>query len=274
MVRNNVQAVVLDWAGTTVDYGCFAPLGVFVELFRSRDIDVTIREARQPMGLPKRDHIRELCRMERIAAQWRERFGRLPAEDDVEALHARFAAELLRRVGDYAELIPGALDAVVQLRASGVAIGSTTGYAAETMQLVARAAKQQGYAPDCIVTPDDVPQGRPYPWMCYANAMRLGVYPMSAMAKVGDTVADIHEGRNAGMWTIGIVLGSSELGMTRDEVAAADDAALRDRCEEVRRRYMREGAHEVIESIGRLPAAIEQINRRIGEGECPHDVRS
>jgi phosphonoacetaldehyde hydrolase len=43
-----VQAVIFDWAGTTVDYGCFAPVQAFVEIFRIRGIDITIKEAREP----------------------------------------------------------------------------------------------------------------------------------------------------------------------------------------------------------------------------------
>src|SRR5207244_3466452 len=87
-------------------------------------------------------------------------------------------------------------------------------------------AAQRGYAPDCIVCPDEVPTGRPYPWMCYQNAIRLGVYPMQAMVKIGDSLADIEEGLNAGMWTIGLALSDNMLGLSETEVAALPDDVL------------------------------------------------
>ncbi len=42
-----------DWAGTTVDYGCFAPLEVFMKIFQKRGVEITAAEARKPMGLLK-----------------------------------------------------------------------------------------------------------------------------------------------------------------------------------------------------------------------------
>jgi len=59
------------------------------------------------------------------------------------------------------------------------------------MEVLAPKAKENGYEPDCIVCPDEVPAGRPFPWMCYENAIRLGAYPMQAIVKVGDTLPDI-----------------------------------------------------------------------------------
>jgi phosphonoacetaldehyde hydrolase len=85
-LNGKVQAVIFDWAGTTVDYGCFAPVQVFVEVFSIRGIDITIEEARKPMGLLKIDHIRELLKMTRISNLWVIAFGKEPNEKDVNAL--------------------------------------------------------------------------------------------------------------------------------------------------------------------------------------------
>ncbi|STS78960.1 phosphonoacetaldehyde hydrolase [Klebsiella pneumoniae] len=49
---NRISALILDWAGTTVDFGSFAPTQIFVEAFRQAfDIEITLEEARVPMGL-------------------------------------------------------------------------------------------------------------------------------------------------------------------------------------------------------------------------------
>ncbi len=92
------------------------------------------------------------------------------------------------------------------------------------MCIVAKEAALQVYNPDVLVTPDRVPAGRPYPQMCYKNATELGVYPMNHMRKIGDTVSDMKEGRNTGMWTGCIILGSRELGLIEDEVENMDSA--------------------------------------------------
>ena len=57
---SRIEAVIFDWAGTTVDYGCFAPVQVFIEVFRHVGIEPTMDEVRAPMGMLKRDHIKTM----------------------------------------------------------------------------------------------------------------------------------------------------------------------------------------------------------------------
>ena len=51
--RGPLKAVILDWAGTTLDYGCHAPAVVFTEVFKRRGVDISMEEAREPMGAHK-----------------------------------------------------------------------------------------------------------------------------------------------------------------------------------------------------------------------------
>ena len=51
------KAVVFDWAGTMIDFGSFAPMGVFVKAFEKFGITASIEQARAPMGAPKWNHI-------------------------------------------------------------------------------------------------------------------------------------------------------------------------------------------------------------------------
>ncbi|OIK15994.1 phosphonoacetaldehyde hydrolase [Bacillus sp. MUM 116] len=262
-----IEAVIFDWAGTTVDYGCFAPLNVFLEIFRKRGIEVTDEEARAPMGLLKWDHIRAMCDMDRIAGVWKEKFGRVPTDKDVDDLYADFEPLLFASLRNYCTPIPGALDLVARLRQKGIKIGSTTGYTSEMMAVVAPEAKKQGYAPDYMFTPDDAPAGRPYPWMCYLNAMNLGVFPMKHIIKVGDTVSDVKEGVNAGVWSVGIIKGGSELGLKEEEVNSMDPDLLAEKMEVVAKRFKDAGAHYVIDSIGELDKLIPKINLRLENGD-------
>ena len=94
------------------------------------------------------------------------------------------------------------------------------------MNILAPIAKANGYFPDSIVTSSCVPNGRPYPWMAYKNAMNLGIFPMNHFVKVGDTIADIEEGINSNMWSVGVIKGGSVLGLTSEEVESMESEKL------------------------------------------------
>ncbi|UDN59208.1 2-aminoethylphosphonate--pyruvate transaminase [Clostridioides sp. ES-S-0010-02] len=254
-----IKAVVFDWAGTTVDYGCFAPLNVFIEIFKRRGIDVTMEEARKPMGKLKIDHIREMCEMDRIKNIWAENFVGFPTEEDVNKLYAEFEPMLFETLEEYTTPIPHVVETIERLRQNGLKIGSTTGYTREMMNIVEPNAAKKGYSPDFLVTPSEVSQGRPYPWMCYKNAEALGVSPMSAMVKVGDTLSDVKEGVNAGMWSVAVIKGSSELGLTQEEVENMDKEELKVKMEAVSKKFKEAGAHFVIETMAELEDVLVKI---------------
>jgi phosphonoacetaldehyde hydrolase len=257
-----IEAVVFDWAGTMIDYGCFAPLEAFLEIFRKRGVAITVDEAREPMGMLKIEHIRTLCRMPRIRQEWINVYGTEPSEKDVLSMNEEFEAILFSILPDFTTPLPGAVELAARLRERGMKIGSTTGYTKAMMAIVAPKAKEKGYAPDCYFTADDVNAGRPYPWMCYRNAMELDVYPMNRMLKVGDTVTDMKEGKNAGMRTVGVILGSSELGLSEEEVRQMDDSDLEQKMNTVRQRLIEGGADFVIDRISDLDQVIEQVEER------------
>jgi phosphonoacetaldehyde hydrolase len=264
-----VRAVVLDWGGTAVDYGCVGPVAAFIEVFRRRGVDVTTTEARGPMGLMKKDHVRRMCETESVATKWQTVHGRRPDERDVDTMYEELEPLMASSVAATAEPIPGLHEALAEFRKAGIRIGSCTGYTAPIMDVLAEAARKRGYAPDSVVCPSDVPAGRPYPWMCYQNAMNLDVYPMDAMVKIGDTVTDIQEGLNAGMWTIGVTQTGNELGLTESEVAALAPAELRRRLGVVESRLHMAGAHYLTESVASCPTLIAVINERLARGERP-----
>jgi len=267
--RGGVKAVVFDWAGTTVDYGCLAPAAVFIDVFALRGIDVTLEQARGPMGLMKRDHIRLITAMPAVAAQWQAVFGRPCDLADIEALYVDFIPRQLAILADFAQPIPGAVQAVNALRARGVKTGSTTGYNQAMMEVLAPEAQKRGFAPDAWVSSSEVPAGRPAPWMIFQNAQRLGTYPLEAIVKVGDTVPDIDEGLNAGVWTVGVTLTGNEVGLAEAEVQALSPVDHDAREHVARQRLARAGAHYVVAGVWELEAVIDAINARLAQGERP-----
>src|SRR5271167_2792951 len=104
---NQVKAVIFDWAGTVVDHGSLAPMGAFVETFAEFGVEISIEEARGPMGMAKRPHIAALCALPRVRAAWATRHGAAPGESDIDALYAAFVPKNVAVAAAYADAIPG-----------------------------------------------------------------------------------------------------------------------------------------------------------------------
>ncbi len=267
--RGPLKALILDWAGTVVDYGSFAPTSVFMRLFEHQNVAITPEDARSGMGLMKKDHLRTILARPSVAAAWQAAHGAPASEADIDNLFNNFVPLQLAVLKNYAEPIPGVLDTLKTVHQQGLKIGSTTGYIRSMMDVLAPEAARRGYAPDCIVCPDEVPAGRPYPWMCYQNAMRLGIYPMQAMVKIGDSLADIEEGLNAGMWTVGLALSGNMLGLSAAEVATLSGDVLDARRQAISVQMIQTGAHYVIDGLWDCLRVIEDINTRLAAGERP-----
>ncbi|MBI3781793.1 MAG: phosphonoacetaldehyde hydrolase, partial [Deltaproteobacteria bacterium] len=82
-----VRAVIFDWAGTVVDHGCCAPAGVFVQTFAEHGLDITIEQARGPMGVHKREHVRLLLGLDAVRQQFEKRHRRPAGEADIDAIY-------------------------------------------------------------------------------------------------------------------------------------------------------------------------------------------
>lgn len=267
--RGPLKGVVLDWAGTTMDYGSFAPAGVFVQVYAREGVPITTAEARGPMGTYKKDHIRQISQMEGVRARWLEKHGRLPNEQDVERMYQQFIPLQLAALADYADLIPGTVEAIGEFRARGLKIGSTTGYTREMMDIVLREAQARGYVPDAMVCASDVPEGRPAPYMLLQNMLDLRVYPPEAVVKVDDTLPGIEEGLNAGAWTIGVAKTGNELGLTEQEIARLRPNELNAKLDAAYKRMARAGAHYVVDGIRDVAAVLDEIEARLRRGEQP-----
>ena len=267
--HGGIQAVLLDWAGTTMDFGCMAPAVVFVEVFERQGVPITMEEARAPMGAHKRVHIKKITELDGVRKRWQEKHGRLPDEADVDAMFAEFVPLQLKCLSEYSDLIPGTLPIIAKLRKRGYKIGSTTGYTTEMMKINLADAAKQGYKPDSTVCASDVPAGRPYPFMCLQNAINLGVSPMEACVKIDDTRPGIEEGLNAGMWTIGLAISGNEIGMPLKawkKLAKGEQARLRDAAYV---RMYQSGAHYVVDSIADIMPCLDDIEARLARGERP-----
>jgi phosphonoacetaldehyde hydrolase len=268
-----LKAVVFDWAGTTVDFGSRAPMGVFVEVFGGFGVPITVEEARGPMGLPKWQHIEALMKLPRVAAAWKKAHGHAPGNADIAAVYEVFTPANARIVSRYAGLVPGTLETVAALRAHGLKIGSTTGYTRDIMAPLLPLAAAAGYAPDNLVCAGDVPAGRPTPLMMYRCFADLGVFPPAAVVKVDDTDPGIAEGKAAGAWTVGVAVSGNAMGLSEEQFGSLPPAEREARTAAAYASLRAAGADYVIDSVADLMPVIAEIEARLARGERPANGR-
>lgn len=253
------KLVIFDWAGTTVDYGSMAPVHAFALAFGKFGVTPTLEEIRAPMGMLKRDHIRTMLAMPRLADQWEQAQGSAPDGAAVEAIYDVFEEALMESLEHYADPKPGVVETVVRLRAMGLAIGSTTGYTDKMMAVVVPAAARQGYAPDAWFSPDAVEgMGRPYPYMIYANMAKFQIPSVDMVVKVGDTLADVKEGKAAGVRSLAVLEGSSVMGYTQEEYEALSPQEQQAAKAQAAQAFREAGADAVLDNLDRLPQWLEE----------------
>jgi phosphonoacetaldehyde hydrolase len=262
MTLKKVECLIMDWAGTAVDFGCFAPVSAIVKAFEENGIHVSEYEVRKPMGKAKIAHIGAMLQMESICRQFRRVNQRDWTSEDVITINKSFEHNLFLTLHDYAKPITGVIETVNTLRKQGIKIGSTTGYTRAMMDIVQPEAEKQGYQVDSCVTPDLLPAGRPAPFMIFQNMINLDVRSLDSVVKVGDTIEDIREGLSAHVHVVGIITGSSELGLSEDDINRMSRKQLHEKIENVRNRMTEAGANYVIDTISELPDIIQQINTK------------
>lgn len=249
-----IKLVIFDWAGTTIDYGCFAPVEAFRKAFNNYKLEVSTEEIRKPMGLLKIEHIKTMLEMPRINNLFKEKYQRTYNEEDIKKINSLFEEELFKSLKDYTKPIKGVIELVNELKEKKINIGSTTGYTSEMMEVVASNAKIQGYSPDFLSTAQTAKEGRPSSKMIEENMNFFKVSNTKQVIKVGDTITDIKEGLNANVITVGVILGSSELGKSENEKVSLEEKEM------IRQKFLNAGANYVIDEIYDLIYLIDKLN--------------
>ena len=271
LYQGPVKAVILDWSGTTADAYVIAPAIVFVEVFHNQGVDISMEEARGPMGLRKDLHIRALTETPEIRRRWIDIHGTEPTQADVDRMFADFVPLQLECLPRYTALLPGVADVTQALQSENIKIGSTTGFIRPMVDVLERDAAEQGYVPDASVAGDEVEHGaRPSPFMVYRNLDLLDAWPIQSVIKVDDTVGGVGEGINAGCWAVGIARYSNYMNINSlEEAESMSQEELDRRLHLTRQRLTEAGAHYVINTFTELPGVVEDVNERLSTGQHP-----
>ncbi len=269
--KGKVKALVLDWSGTVADAYVLAPAVVFVEVFKKHGVEISMEEARGPMGLRKDLHIKALTEEPEIRERWKGVHGTYPDQGSVDAMFADFVPMQLDCLGDYTALLPGVAEVIQRLQKQGIKIGSSTGFVRSMVDILEEDAKKQGYVPDASVAGDEVEHGaRPKPFMVYRNLDLMDIHPIQSVVKVDDTTSGIGEALEGGCWGVGVTRYSNYMNVNSlEEADALSDDEIQARMEKTHQILTDAGAHYVIESLADIEPVIEDINNRLAQGEKP-----
>jgi len=269
--RGKVKGLVLDWSGTVADAYVIAPAVVFVEVFKKQGVEISMLEARGPMGLRKDLHIKALTETPEIRDRWTKIKGKAPGQADVDAMFADFVPLQLDCLRQYTDLLPGVAEVCKKMQDDGIKIGVSTGFVRSMVDILLEDAIKQGFTPDATVAGDEVAHGvRPKPFMVYRNLDLMDIHPIQAVVKVDDTTSGIGEALEGGCWGVGVARYSNYMDIDTIDVANKMPKAEIERRVAYTRDILRKaGAHYVIDSIIELPEVIDDINARLARGEKP-----
>ena len=258
-----VKAVVFDWAGTMIDFGCMAPVRALVDVFAEEGLSLSVAEARRDMGKAKMDHLWAILGDRGVMARWTELKGEPALEPDVNRLYRKLVPAMTAAAMQSSQLIPGAAAVAAELRSLGVRIGSGTGYTREMMAGILAHAAEQGYAPDVVVCAGETPSGRPAPLMMWKALIELDAWPARACIKVDDAPVGIEEGRLAGSWTVGLSASGNGVGLDREGLLALAPDDRRVRLASAEAELRAAGADFVVEDVSQLMPVVQAIARQI-----------
>lgn len=274
-----IKLVILDNSGTLNDCGVYAPVVAFIQVFEKYGIPITLEEARKPMGLFKKDHIRAILSMERVSSAFRDLNLRAWNEEDVEKMFLDFVPLQMSCLEKYAVLIPGAANTLALIKEKyGVQIGLSTGFDEEMNEVVLKRAKEQGFFPDVYTSSSQVLKGRPYGYMVAENMRQADVHDPDEVLKIGDTYGDMQEGKamqaiaGTPTWTLGLSTTGNYVGKLWQELVETPGDVIQDEQQMAESFLYKAGADYVAPNLNSLPAIIELINARLEAGEKPRRI--
>ena len=234
-------------------------------------VEISMLEARGPMGLRKDLHIQKLTEDPVIAERWKSIKGKYPDQADVDAMFADFVPAQLDCLRIYTALLPGVKEVCLDLQKQGIKIGASTGFIRSMVDILHEDCIKQGLTLDATVAGDEVVNGaRPSPHMVYKNLDLMGIDQIQSVVKVDDTASGVGEALNAGCWGVGVVRYSNYMNINSiEEALELSDTEIARRMENTRDILLKTGAHYVIDSLVDIPAVIDDINARLARGEKP-----
>ncbi len=201
---NNIKLIVFDIAGTTVkDNGEIA--ATFWKAMKEYSYIVPMAKINALMGYKKTVAIRQMLE------EFEEHKDRI-TEDYVNAIHERFLELMIEHYQTTPEIapLPNVMDVFSFLKENNIKIGLDTGFSKDITDVIMnRIGWLEEGVTDYVVSSDEVPAGRPEPYMIQRMMREASIDDAKQVIKVGDTEVDVQEGKNAGcLYSIAVTTGA------------------------------------------------------------------
>ena len=219
----NIELVVFDMAGTTIaDNGEIA--AAFKTALKHFGYDVPKEAINTVMGYKKTKAIKMMLNLYGPSAS--------NTEDLIEEIHTVFLNEMIAHYSglNEIEILPYAEEIFLFLKSKGIKVALDTGFTKQIAEvIIEKLGWLKNHTIDCMVCSDDVPKGRPYPFMIEKIMQQVCVTDSQKVIKVGDTEVDVNEGFNANcLYSIGITTGA----FTRQELSIYNPSFIIDHLSE------------------------------------------
>jgi phosphonatase-like hydrolase len=203
-MQKMIKLVVFDIAGTTVkDNGEIAT--AFHDAMKEHGYDIPHEKIYPLMGYKKPEAIRMMLE------EYETDVAAVTTEY-INDIHDRFIELMLEYYTHTNELqpLPHAEEVFARLRERGIKIGLDTGFSTNiTNVIIERLGWLKDGKIDYVVCSNEVPAGRPHPYMIQKMMQAAGIEDSKQVIKIGDTEVDINEGKNAGcLYSIGVTTGA------------------------------------------------------------------
>jgi phosphonoacetaldehyde hydrolase len=266
---------LIDTAGTIVDPGSKAPCIIFQKAFAKKNILVNEKEIKKDMGIHKKEHIQKLLKMPAIHTQWKNYYKREPLAFDIEDIFKTFEQLQENILPNYSVPIPHSLQTLQYLHSFfHLKFIANSGYTRSMLNNIFYELEKNHikYPLEATIAVDELERGRPYPDGCWKAQDMLNIEHPWEMVKIGDTKADIQEGKNAEFWTIGLVKYSNEVGLNEQEIINME----KNKPNQLMELYYKAGKtlweaspDYVAFDIGFLPMIFHDINKKLKKGFFP-----
>lgn len=255
-----IRAVIFDWAGTTIDYGNQAPAIALRKTFKQFGIEVNLSDFSCD-GTDPLIQIKRLMATEKCQKEWYIAHPDLSLETGVAQLNRWFNRNILEILPQIAEVKSGMPALISYFRTQGIRFATTTRYTREMLTQILPLASEQGFDPAVNVTADEF-EDAVYPGieMIKQAMAKLRIRNAESVIKVGDTPRDIFEGKAAGVMTIGMVEGSSLIGLSQSEFSALPFARRNSLKNQATAELERAGADYVVENAKDLMRLIKELD--------------
>jgi len=254
-----VKACIFDLGGTIVDRYSITPLKSLIETFKRHNINISNDLIFKDMGIDKKIHIANILDDTNIYQKWFKQYKRNPEYDDVLKLHQIFKNIQVKK-SHKIDIIPETYGIFEYLKKNNIKIGTTTGFDKNNADIIGNVLNTNICKIDNIVSSTCVEKSRPHPNMIHKNMIDLGIVDPRTMIKIDDTNVGIKEGKNAGLWTVGVARWSTYMNVLPQNYNNMNDIVIGERLKKSKEKLKQSRPDFIIETLDELPNIIETIN--------------